>query len=165
MNEQWKPVVGFEDAYSVSNLGQVKSLQRTKQNGSKNQEVPERILVQAKTNYPSVSLWSNGTLTVKKVHRIVAEAWIPNPMNKREVNHIDANRFNNSVENLEWVTREENVRHAIDNGLRARKSKVDKQEVCIFAKSNSHLTQRQIANKFNVSQSLVSLILRGTNEN
>lgn len=163
-SEQWKPVVSFEGAYEVSNLGRIKSLRRLKNNKGAFQEVKERILVIGQSNYPSVSLWLNGTLKVKKVHRIVAEAWIKNPLNKAEVNHIDANRQNNCVENLEWVTRQENVNHAKENNLLPRgnnhvNTKVNSAEIIEFFTKHSDSTQRQIGEIFGISQARVSQIL------
>jgi len=160
-HEIWKPVLGFEGLYEVSNLGRVKSLARTKQNHSKMQVVPEKILVISMTNYPSLSLWKDGKLTVKKVHRIVAESWICNPHSKPEVNHIDANRTNNKVENLEWVTRAENVKHATDNFLPVRGAAhpsavlTDSQVEQIRTMSGK---QKDIASMFCISQSNVSTI-------
>lgn len=70
-----------------------------------------------KKGYLRVGLTINGKLCTKKVHRLVAEAFIPNPDNKPCVNHINGNKDNNFVYNLEWVTYKENTKHAIDNGL------------------------------------------------
>lgn len=80
-----------------------------------------------KTNangYYVVSICVNGSVRNTGVHRLVAMAWIPNPQNKPETNHKDLNRKNNNVENLEWVTRSENLKHAWDTGaMYATKSK------------------------------------------
>lgn len=70
-----------------------------------------------KKGYLRVGLMIHGKLCTKKVHRLIAEAFIPNPQNKPCVNHIDGNKENNWVSNLEWVTYKENTKHAIDNGL------------------------------------------------
>lgn len=67
--------------------------------------------------YKRVALMIDGKLVTKKVHRLIAECFVPNPENKPEVNHIDYNKTNNSFENLEWVTRKENMAHASANGL------------------------------------------------
>ena len=113
MQEIWKDIKGYEGKYQISNLGRVKSLQR---NGR-----PERIL---RLNlikgyaYTTLSNGSRGNKKKLKVHRLVAEAFIPNPHNKPEVNHIDGNKLNNNVDNLEWVTHQENCKHAVKLGLR-----------------------------------------------
>lgn len=106
--EIWKPVKGFEDRYKVSNLGHIYS--------NKN----ERLLKTppGKRGYPVVNLMvDNKKARLCTVHRLVAEAFIPNPDNKPEVNHIDGNRCNNNVSNLEWCTLRENNLHARRTGL------------------------------------------------
>lgn len=67
--------------------------------------------------YHQVSLYNNGVRSTKRVHRLVAEAYIPNPENKPDINHKDGNKLNNDVSNLEWCTKSENMRHAYDTGL------------------------------------------------
>ena len=69
------------------------------------------------SGYFGMNLYSNGRGYPKRVHRLVAETFIPNPENKPEVNHKDGNKQNNSVDNLEWVTRSENMLHAYSTGL------------------------------------------------
>lgn len=103
----------------MSNLGKVRSLNHYASNGIKDILYKGRILktwLDGKKNYSLVTL-SNGKRKNHLVHRLVAEAFIINPENKTEVNHIDGNKQNNCVENLEWVTSKENKKHAYDNGL------------------------------------------------
>ena len=101
--EIWKPVVGFEGVYEVSNTGKVKSIKRygTK-GGLLNQYVD-------KDGYMKVVLHKDNIPHYFTVHRLVAIAFIKNPKNKTTVDHIDCNRKNNSVENLRWVTAKENA--------------------------------------------------------
>ena len=73
--------------------------------------------LQDKDGYLQVQLYKNGIRSHKRVHRLVAEAFIPNPNNKPEVNHKDGNKHNNSVDNLEWVDKSENMKHAFRTGL------------------------------------------------
>ena len=70
-----------------------------------------------KDGYLGVQLYNHGEAQHKRIHRLVAEAFIPNPDNKPDINHKDGNKHNNSVDNLEWVNKSENMRHAYQTGL------------------------------------------------
>ena len=103
--EIWRPVVEFPNRYEVSNLGRVRSI---------NKKFFHKIKPQQPTttsNYLYVALSVNNKTVSRSVHRMVAKAFIPNPLNKEQVNHKDSNRHNNCVDNLEWVTRSENIQH------------------------------------------------------
>lgn len=123
--EVWKDIEGFEGHYAVSNLGRVKSLDRIlphKTHGT--WHIKERILRQSpmgsdkKRPYLGVALnIGNGNLVTIRVHRAVAQAFVPNSDRKPEVNHIDGNKANNHADNLEWVTPKENMDHAWTHGL------------------------------------------------
>jgi len=113
--EVWKPVVGFEGYYEVSNLGRVRSIDRIVI--QKGKAGLQRHTYRGKILYPvicgqanrhGVHLYKNGKHHPKLIARIVAEAFIPNPENKSEVDHIDTNPLNDKVENLRWVTHQEN---------------------------------------------------------
>ena len=106
-NELWKDVVGYEGLYKVSNLGRVKKIF----------EDYEIVLKPFIHPYYTVTLSKHDKTRNIYVHRLVAEAFIPNPENKPEVNHIDGNKLNPNVENLEWVTKSENIKHAFRTGL------------------------------------------------
>ena len=112
MPEIWKDIVGYEGLYQVSNLGNVKSLHY------RNKKI-HHILSPRKhhTGYLMVSLTSNRKAKCFNVHRLVAIAFIPNPNDLPCVNHKDGNKHNNNVSNLEWVTHQQNTRHAIATGL------------------------------------------------
>lgn len=109
MEEVWKPVVGFEGLYEVSNLGNVASLF---DNYQRRRAIP--LMLRQSTDaggYLYVNVYKNKIAKKIKVHRLVAQAFIPNPENKKCVNHFNAIRTDNRVENLEWVTHKENVHH------------------------------------------------------
>lgn len=117
--EIWKEIKGYEGMFAVSNLGRVKSLARRVSNHTGFINKPERILKPIKDikGYLRVYLSKNNKNKFTPIHRLVSFAFIPNPENKPQVNHIDGNKQNNHVENLEWCTNRENSIHAIRMGL------------------------------------------------
>lgn len=119
MQEVWKEVPRYKGAYLISNLGNLKSARRYCYHGDKPWLVKERLLskVVGRSGYIEYQITYNKKHRSEKAHRLVAEAFIPNPLNKPQVNHIDGNKQNNCVENLEWCTGKENVYHAYHHGL------------------------------------------------
>ena len=117
--EIWKDITGYEGIYQVSNFGRIKSLGRFLKRGESKIFVDEFIMSGGSTpiGYKTVNLTKNKVRKAFSVHRLVAEAFIPNPEGKPEVNHIDGDKLNNNYANLEWCTRRENLQHAYDTGL------------------------------------------------
>lgn len=103
--ELWADVVGYEGLYQVSNLGNLRSL------NFHNQGVSRNIKTNLVAGYPHAILHCNGEKKNVHIHRLVAETFIPNPSNKQYVNHINGDRQDNRVENLEWCTCSENTLH------------------------------------------------------
>ena len=122
MDEIWKPVLGYEDLYEVSSKGRVRKL-RFINNYVNKEKIFEISLKNNGTGYYKVFLYKNGKKCQKLVHRLVAEAFLERPEGKDFVNHIDGNKKNNNVENLEWCTRSENMLHAYRNGLATAQAK------------------------------------------
>lgn len=121
--EQWKDVLGYEGIYQVSSAGNIKRLPIILHS----RFYKEKLLTichNTGTGYDFVCLRKNDYDKNFSVHRLVAQAFIPNPNNYSEVNHIDGNKQNNSVDNLEWCTRSENLKHALDIGLIKNQCKI-----------------------------------------
>lgn len=111
--EIWKDIKGYEDKYQVSNLGRIKSL---KDNKGKSREIFLKF-ANNKQGYPFVNLYKDNKVKLYRVHRLVAEAFIPNPENLPQVNHINGKKTDNRVDNLEWCTQKENIGKAWKFGL------------------------------------------------
>jgi hypothetical protein len=112
-----KEISGYPD-YKIDSFGNVFSYKYNK--------VKQMIPQKATAGYHYVTLCKNGTRRNRFIHRLVAQEYIPNPLNKEEVNHINGNKLDNRIENLEWVTPSENIKHAITIGaiVRSDKSKI-----------------------------------------
>ena len=113
--ETWRDIPGYEGRYQVSDMGRVKSLARVvTRRDSKTLQWPERTMTLTKSDrgYLYVCLCRDTHETSHLVHRLVAHAFLPNPDNKPEVNHINGIKSDNRMSNLEWVTASENARHS-----------------------------------------------------
>lgn len=162
MDEIWNDVKGFVGTYQVSNFGRVKRI--IDSNGNPKETIMY-VFIEPGIGYPKVLLTtkSTGKRKAYTIHRLVAKAFIPNPENKKYVNHIDSNKTNNKVENLEWCTNSENQIHAFKFGnqytLRGEDNGAakltEKQAIEIY---NSTLSKTELSKKFNVSRRIVRMI-------
>lgn len=156
--EQWKPIEGFP-GYEVSDKGRVRSFKSGK----------AKILKPGlRSGYFFVILSNNGVKQTKDIHRLVAEAFLGIPKEKLEVNHKNGKKTDNRLENLEWVSHAENMRHADELGLRNIKgenhprSKLTNEEVLkIFEIANAGVPTSEIAQIFNVAPCTISNIKAG----
>lgn len=113
MKEIWKDIKGYEGLYEISNLGNVKSLHKSLNHNYK----PFILKNDDYGRYNTVRLYKDGISKVYAIHRLVAQAFIPNIENKPFINHINGNKKDNRVENIEWCTPRENNLHAFKTGL------------------------------------------------
>lgn len=162
MQEIWKDIEGYEGRYQISNLGRVKSFARKKP-----------AIMTLKTNwdgYKRIGLRPAGSRSQHffAVHRLVAEAFMPYPGSDFvEINHIDGDKANNVVDNLEWVTKSENAKHAFRTGLRKPtngtingQSKLEDSDILEIRKRVANgETQRKVAADYDISFQHVSDIV------
>lgn len=171
MQEVWKDVVGYEGCYKVSNQGSVMTVARdfVRSNGRRH-TVQERLLLQGNLRgYRVVDLKVAGSRKTVRVHRLVMESFVGKPY-KEMVNHIDGNKSNNNVENLEWATRSENELHAYATGLKkssdkhkASTAESNKRRRTITDDTIRHIrnssdSQYKLAAELGVSRSIIGLI-------
>ncbi|EAA7987469.1 endodeoxyribonuclease [Salmonella enterica] len=173
LSENAKDIPGYEGRYAVTSDGKVYSHSKIVKGKSGSERLVKGRWLKPGVNsrgYMTCHLAAqDGTSSSKSVHRLVAETFIDNPCNNGYVNHIDGNKLNNNVCNLEWVTSSENQLHAYKNklkepvsGERHTNSKLTKYDVVEIKRLDSIGIKRcEIAKIFNVDKSLISLILNG----
>ena len=162
--EIWKDIEGYEGYYKVSNFGRVKSLDRNTKKGK------IRALCKATCGHLHVGLYKDGIVKMHYVHRLVASAFLP-PV-RVEVNHINGIKTDNRVENLEWCTHSENIRHSFNTGLEKvyagehnHNAKLNAKQVdsirkeYIFGSVEEGITG--LAKKYNVGRSTIHKIVKG----
>jgi len=169
--EQWRDIVDFIGRYQISDLGRLKSLGRFRDNGNGGYVMKSRMMKQNadRDGYLLTGLRKPGVQISGKIHRLVAQAFIPNPLNLSEVNHIglypngkEGNKEDNRVVSLKWSTGKENMEHASANGLLARgethkHSKLTENEVLEIRKSI--LSHKELSVIYNTSRPNITRII------
>jgi len=146
------------NGYQVSNLGNIKSLKKGKECIKKSKVT--------RNGYLRIRLCQKSIKKYYSVHRFVALAFIPNPENKRCVNHKDGNKLNNNLNNLEWCTHSENSLHSFKNGLQKSKkgnesknSKISEKQALEIKENKDNLYQKELSKIYGISQSQISRII------
>ena len=142
--EEWRDIIGYEGSYQISNLGHVKSLNRTDTTG---RNIKEKILkgTPNKDGYLCVEFKKDGKRRTFAVHRLVAMMFIPNIENKQCVDHINTTRTDNRVENLRWVTHKENCNNELTRKHRSEAIKGKKNP--FYGKKHTKETMQKIRKK------------------
>jgi hypothetical protein len=156
--EEWKYILGYGERYKISSLGRMASLARKDSMG---RDVNERILSQNIAHgYFYVDLCLEGDRKRYFIHRLVAQYFVKNPLNKPEVNHIDGNKQNDCMQNLEWVTSSENKLHSYRIGLQKRRpgikhplAKLNDDSIREIRKSN--LSNDELGEKYGVTRGTI----------
>lgn len=161
--EVWKPVVGFEEYYEVSNLGRVRSLPRKVRCKVGYRSVRGTILRSTINNsgYNIVKLSVNQKQKTMLVHRLVAMSFIPNEYNKPQVNHINEDKQDNRVDNLEWATQVENINHGTAKHRGALKQSIPVRAVSLDGKIELSFVSSAEAGRNGFNQRHVSECCRG----
>lgn len=124
MIEEWRPIEGYEGLYEVSSYGRVRSLDRyVKGKGYRLHKGKVLIPVKSKLGYLQLNLYYNGKRHQSKIHRLVAQAFLPNPDNLPMINHKDEDKTNNNVDNLEWCSAKYNVNYGTSR-IRAKETAI-----------------------------------------
>ncbi|MBN2365739.1 MAG: HNH endonuclease [Calditrichaeota bacterium] len=165
--EIWKPIANTDGFYEASNFGRIRSWQNNT-NTPGRRLIPLIMKLTFDDNYKTIMIKCHGERITKLVHGLVAETFIPNPLKKPQINHIDGNKLNNNVNNLEWAKRSENQKHAHKNGLMhppkgsqhwsTSLSEEDVIRIRELYKSGDYL-QREIAQIYDISRSEINMIV------
>ena len=163
LQEVWKDIPKYKGYYQVSSLGNVRSLIQWNGHRYIKRNKPY-ILSQSNTTtgYKKVELVKDGVIKSKKVHRLVAKAFIPRIKGKNIINHKDGNPKNNHVDNLEWCTQSENMQHAYDVGLMKRKICENKEKL-IIKDYLSKIRLEEIADKYGIEKNSIYRVLKKNN--
>ena len=149
--ETWKPVVGYENLYLISNTGKLKTIKTN----------TLKCLQKDRKGYLYANIYKNNKSKCLKIHRAVAEAFISNPENKPQVNHLDCNVQNNNVSNLKWCTPKENSEYMVlmGNSTRGEKSKnsiLKEKDILKIRNLKGKMTQIKIASIYNVNRGTIN---------
>lgn len=150
--ESWKDIAGYEGLYRISDLGRVKSIRK----------IHHKIMNPCPNTwgYFRVTLRKDGTSYTLTIHKAVTDAFLPKFAEKKEVNHKDGDKSNNRLDNLERVTRKENIQHSWK--LKLRKSKITIMDVSMIKTLyREGLSQRKIAKQYDVSQARIHQVVTG----
>lgn len=160
--ELWKDIKGFEDNYEVSSSGKIRRKDRltTYKNGKiVNYKSKILKLIIGEDGYYKVNLYKNDKMSTFRVNRLVAQAFISNPLNLPQVNHEDGNKLNNNDWNLKWCDEYYNLNHSYETGL--KKIKLTKENVneikTLYKEGN--LTQKEIGIIYNVNKEHINNII------
>jgi hypothetical protein len=165
--EVWKEISGSDGNYLVSNLGRVKSNSRTVRTYYGNRITNERIRKPQNHNNGYLFVALPKPIGQKLIHRLVANEFLTNEHKKEFVNHINGIKTDNRVDNLEWVTRIENEKHAFDTGLKksygeySNSSKLKNWQVFYIKNCGKSIDSKILAQKFKVNRATIQRILNG----
>jgi len=171
-NKIWKPVRGYESYYEVSNDGEIRTIERIITLPTHSYLKKQKLLTQYKDGkgYMHVKLYDGrGKPKSLTIHRIVASAFLDNPNNLAEVNHIDHNKNNNNLDNLEWISRGDNIRHSYSKrdpktykGSGNKNSKLTEDAVISIRKEyeEKKTTYKNLADKHGVGITLIGYIIK-----
>ena len=156
--EIWKDIPEFEGIYEASNMGRIRSVSRIVRSGKGDRINPTVILKPAigQWGYEQVCLRKDGKKYAKRVNRLVAQAFIPNPNNLPQVNHIDGDKTNNCVDNLEWCDASYNMKHCFDNRMSDWTTKIR-----IIETGEVFNSKAECARKIGGHVSLIDMCLKG----
>lgn len=154
MEEVWKEIKGFPK-YQISNMGNIRSFSDKKKGKTLKPQINKK-------GYYSILLYSDGKPHPKKVHRLVAEAFIPNLEHKEQINHINGIKTDNRIENLEWCTNSENQIHAYKNGLEKPRCK---RKVKQYSLNNEYIKTyeyiKDAKKELGINEASISLVCKG----